>query len=360
MKNPAFFALLLVPLVLGTKQLTVGDVAYFDVFTWYKAALVCFLGAAAFYNCQPPALAVALIALSCVFSVNPEVAWWGFTLQHFGGAVLIALLALAYNPPNEKDITTALAWGTIPVSILALRPEWMPWHFVAPGLRIEYEGRAASTLFNVDYVGFYAAMVCPLLLAKRKYFSAILTFAMLIQSRNRSGLYATLCGVILLLWLERRYLQAYAGSILTVIGAFVVCVKNPTFSGRFEIWKNTLPLITPLGSGMGTFALQYPQNPNAAFVDKPHNMYLGIAHAFGWVGLAIGFFLFFRYWRPKSKALTVGAISGLIAAFCNDLYVGVAPILVILVSASTRGGEVDGPYPSNLLDLQRAMDKNRP
>lgn len=136
------------------------------------------------------------------------------------------------------------------------------------------------------------------------------------------------------------------------------------FSGRGYIWNRTLPLLASprkllIGSGPGAFGDEFPQRDfagklNAYFahqvlVDKPHNLYLQIAHASGFASLlALAVVWFLALTGPAPPALK-GALAGyLVSGLATDSFVGVAPTFWILVglalhSLDWRGGELLSP-----------------
>lgn len=123
--------------------------------------------------------------------------------------------------------------------------------------------------------------------------------------------------------------------------------------GRQEIWSNTLPLLKDtwvVGKGPGAFALDYPNPPGAeTYVDRPHNMYLQMAHQSGNVSalifvLAMAWFL----WRvlkvtadvrrSEESRLRLAAIAAACVGYClaglaTDSFVGVAPVFWVVWGA---------------------------
>ncbi|WP_286883334.1 O-antigen ligase family protein [Aneurinibacillus sp. UBA3580] len=128
-------------------------------------------------------------------------------------------------------------------------------------------------------------------------------------------------------------------------------------TGRLYEWTKTIELIKQqpiLGYGLDTLAYYFPQNdpdkaanlndPNV-IVDKPHNMYLGIAYGAGVFALAAFLVLVFRHvwehikWFKKARnngryALVVSLLLAwcayLIQAVFNDSIIGTAVIFWIL------------------------------
>lgn len=312
-----------------------------DVYSFWKAAAITFLGAMAFLQSRLRLTwiaAAAGIALSCLLADHMALAWFGYVGQFFGGLVLLSLVSLAHNIPHDELVTRALVWGSIPVAFLSLFPSYMPWGLIAGGSHIDITGTnsAAGTLFNSNYIGFYAAMVVPYLWAERRLISGAFLAIALIASGSFSGMAGTAVGLLYVLFFDTRnktaVVLASASFAFLIIVAFAL---KPDLSGRLEIWQNTLPLISLFGAGFGAFPLEYPQT-GSVFVDKPHSMYLQFAHALGWVGFAcVLVFLAFRL-RPRSVAFAGGLIGGLVAGICSDLYVGVAPIFAIMLGASLK------------------------
>ncbi len=332
--NPALIALWLVPLVMGVRRISIGDAIVPDIYSFYKAVTVIALGAIAFYRKrQPPFWVLCIVVISCLFAESPGLAFFGYPNQFFGGVALLALIALAYDAPTEKQIVTALEYGSIPISVLSLYP--VSWGWMASDLTEVVSGsNHASTLYNPNYVGMYAALVLPLLIAHCRVVASVLLATALLFSGSLSGLGAALCGVTLLLAFHKQYVRA---SVIYATALIVVVTKWKTgLSGRVEIWENTLPLIKPLGSGLGAFPVEYPHTDSGRFVDKPHNMYLQFAHAFGWVGVAAALGGFVWKWRPTSPALIASLVGGFVAAVCNDLYIGVAPVFAVILGASFK------------------------
>lgn len=117
---------------------------------------------------------------------------------------------------------------------------------------------------------------------------------------------------------------------------------------RDYIWRETMPLLadTPLvGKGPGTFAFYFPQEYElvpGTYVDRPHNMYMQIAHHSGDLAafifiVGLSYFIC-KAWRggprhAKRSAAVAGIVGYAVAGFATDSYVGVAPLFWILLGA---------------------------
>ncbi len=126
-------------------------------------------------------------------------------------------------------------------------------------------------------------------------------------------------------------------------------------SGRGLIWSRSLPLVKEhvfIGSGADTYVFEFPQNDYAAkynadwpiynIVDKPHNLYLGIAVNTGLISLISLLILFGAYivwsikiyWRNQYEdfisivgvGIFIGICGFLTAALVNDSSVSVMPL----------------------------------
>jgi hypothetical protein len=132
-------------------------------------------------------------------------------------------------------------------------------------------------------------------------------------------------------------------------------------TGRIYIWEKTIELIKErpfLGYGLDTLAYYFPQDDPAknsnlndanTIVDKPHNMYLGIAYGSGMLTLISFVWLIINHLvanikvfkQRKSKenffilaVLFTGWCAYLIQALFNDSIIGTAPIFWVLFGVS--------------------------
>jgi O-antigen ligase len=128
-------------------------------------------------------------------------------------------------------------------------------------------------------------------------------------------------------------------------------------SGRAYIWKRAFELIKErpvFGYGMDTFAYHFPQDDPEKYanledysviVDKPHNIYIGLAFGgglitlFGFLGIiCFGLYRGFKWIITSSKlsensitvALFVSAIAYFIQGLFNDSVIGVSTMMWIV------------------------------
>lgn len=161
---------------------------------------------------------------------------------------------------------------------------------------------------------------------------------------------------------ELKYYNGIGKFVTLNVVPHVGFKNNPNFgSGRGYIWSASLPLIKNsliIGSGADTFPLVFPHNDylekiksvfsQDMIIDKPHNMYLGVAINTGMISLLALLALFGiylvqsakLYWREKEYnsissiaglGIALGITSFLIAGIVNDSSVSVMPLFYSLL-----------------------------
>jgi len=135
-------------------------------------------------------------------------------------------------------------------------------------------------------------------------------------------------------------------------------ISDKLFSHRGYIWSRTLPLMKwqwLRGPGPATFPLYFPQRdffgkmnidwPFDLIVDRPHSLYLQIAHGTGWLSLMVLLILFGEFFRRAARLLradkenhyllacTASTAGYLVAGIFNDSTLGVAPLFWIILGA---------------------------
>ncbi len=138
-------------------------------------------------------------------------------------------------------------------------------------------------------------------------------------------------------------------------------LSDSSFSTRGFIWARTLPLIKErilFGAGPGTLVADFPQRdffgkaavglPSNSIVDRPHSLYLQVAHGSGLVSLLLVLWIVahggIRALRNAEFGgedstwgypLAAGLFGYLAASLCNDSFVGVAPLFWTLLGVAT-------------------------
>lgn len=122
------------------------------------------------------------------------------------------------------------------------------------------------------------------------------------------------------------------------------------FTERGKIWNRTIPLILKkpiLGYGADNFAPHYPQldllgsvyaiEPYDVVVDKPHNIFLGLAMSFGLFGGGLLLAVFIRLWLLQRGMWSIAAIAAFsIAGLVNDSIVAITFFVILLMVASMK------------------------
>ncbi len=137
-------------------------------------------------------------------------------------------------------------------------------------------------------------------------------------------------------------------------------MNDDLFAGRGYIWKHTLPMLRDtalIGRGHGAFPLDFPQNAadmarvfpeGSQYVDRPHNLYLQVAHGSGDIAaLIFGLGIVWTLWRAwcsrlhNAIALCAGVAGYAVAAFVDDPGVAVNPVFFVLWGAAIAAVEAD-------------------
>ncbi|KEF39763.1 lipid A core-O-antigen ligase-like enyme [Schinkia azotoformans MEV2011] len=153
-------------------------------------------------------------------------------------------------------------------------------------------------------------------------------------------------------------------------------------TGRLYIWEKTLELVKEkpfIGYGLDTLSYQFPQNDvgiisglesSDIVVDKPHNLYIGLAFGSGvFALLAFIVLLLVHFWKNSRvlwklqldstasvllMTLFMGWMAYLIQALFNDSIIGTSPIFFILFGVGVsylqqyieKSNQVDEDYES--------------
>lgn len=134
------------------------------------------------------------------------------------------------------------------------------------------------------------------------------------------------------------------------------CFEDRAFSNRGYIWCRTFPMLKWLGSGPDVFGAEFENRDFEGKInffniveiinDKPHSFYLQVAHGAGYLGLIMLLAATVCALRNVLKAprtwLMAGCFGSLLAALVagifNDLYIGVAPVFVVLFGIGSGVG----------------------
>ena len=265
---PILLVLAVVPLIVYLKMVILDDttVKYWisnakstaDVFSYYKAGLVCISSAIMLALCilhgyrsgirkkqmlfyYAPVAAYALFTiLSAIFSKYPVTARNGFADRYEGVFVLLAYMAILLFTMNMNYrensikilsaglILSAAVIGTIGIfqffgfdyfrtyfGQLLILPS--KFHSLLGSLSFSQGAyRIYSTLYNANYVGSYMAMLFPVSLVAFAYFR---------QIRYKAGIGLFSC-LMFANWIGCRSIAGYAGGVFALIFVLVLLGKK--------------------------------------------------------------------------------------------------------------------------------------
>jgi len=376
-------AICVVPLVVGLH----ADSG--DLFSYWKAATVMSIAAVGLAFIHPHAalaLCAAFISALILDSYPRPTLFetWATYIAYF----IVFLLALRYARSWIMPFIALSATIIALVGLLQLagiRPvlTFVQW---ACGGKITYIG-VTSTLHNENYIGHYCSMVLPILViyaAEKKAWYLLPSAALaasLIFAASWLGVLAAAVSFALYLCLPGRGIRPKicVFAALTVATCSFTLWKGPAgavdllanqasrisseengkfLHGRGYIWAGSIAATKLWPQGPGRLAETFRGDPleeyktfrKPVIVDRPHSLYLQIAHAFGWWGLlvylvgtwALGFKSITLAIRPSERAFVTGcwvAVAGFhVAGLLNDGGPSVWPVYAVLFGAAVSGG----------------------
>lgn len=350
-----------------------GGTFFSDFFTIAKGLVVIVAGGMAWalaWRRTPRYIAIygGLILVSATTALYSDVVGPGAPWQAEGVFALLAylgLFVLAMKRSRWGVIVGSLVFSTLVGSAFALcgyfgryylleAPAWLTGAEV--GVTVSNHIEQSGTFANANHLGTFAAMAVPFfgMLASHRRAFLIPTLAAgfcLWASHSRGAYVGVTAGGVFaiahLRWQTCIVGGALAGWFLPLSNIWESITTGGR--GRWDIWSNTLPLLKDamiLGNGPGTFALYYPQGVDGSYVDRPHNLYLQIAHQSGILSalLFIGALVFFGTRAAKSRstrarAALAGVVGFAVAGLFNDSNVGTAPVFWVLLGSMV--GESD-------------------
>jgi len=350
----------------------------------------------------------ALIIISALFSEYPQVVYKGLPGRLEGVYALLSYItvyfAAYYLIKKEKIyvlIYVLLTFTSIVALIGVLEFYGLnPLDQTYKELRVEHEYKIViySTIGNQNFIG---SLMCLTLMigiilfvsSQNKYqkifffITSVFLYSGLIVSRTRSAWTGTVLSLVIFLFflIKKKYIKEVWKKLIflfmvffiitfliaissegRIAGKFLAVVRDIKMieadskqmdslgSGRFYIWKNSIPLLTeyfPFGSGPDTFPFVFPSNwedkmrifgDPYVIIDKAHNEFLQIGVTTGIPSLlAYLFFIavimlknqiivfkldFFSTYDPLILASFIGCIAYLVQSFFNISVVSVAPV----------------------------------
>ena len=299
---------------------------------------------------------LASLVVSTIFSIAPELSFWG-SYSRFQGLyshlIYLSFFLLFLNVLRDKKsqeifLKALLLIGSL-VALHSVLQQFGILTFSKAAMQ-EFLGRSFATFGHPNFLGQF--LILPIWVGA--YFAisrkgrarilyslpTILTIAGLLVTENRASILGVIVGVICLILFSLRLKTIYkvALSLVAVLafGAFIFLVAPSlrSLTTRMHLWGDTIQLINenPLfGSGLETFRLVFQKVTSAEFfglekiysiADRAHNEYLDMLIMQGRVGFIVFATIIFgilaKVIKQKSKlVLTMAAalISILVSNF---------------------------------------------
>lgn len=364
-----YLRLLHIPCDLATYNNQPNLLSY-DLFTWGKAALLLCLTIASLaftnFSTVPKRLTCPLISysllllISALYSNYPMLAVFGTPDYNEGLLVLLAypVIFLASTQSPKRYLIPTLQTSLFLVAFFCLlqitfRETWLDWFAGASVQAIPFPLYGA--LMNPNHLGLYCATLYPIIFLSKVKFKEIcfswLLLAIAMGTGSRLALTSITVTTLILLWhkFDKRK-QLVLGFAILILGAFLSKSLHTSFKDRWLIYKKAVPMISHtllFGAGPATFINEFPQHTpeiehlqGNRIVDRPHNIYLQVAHASGLLSLLVlGFVVILSIFQAKEIELRASVIGFLIAGLFTDSMVGVTPIFLFILGQCWARGE---------------------
>src|SRR5262249_31543445 len=141
--------------------------------------------------------------------------------------------------------------------------------------------------------------------ASRMYWAALLPLPAVILTHSRGGLLALAIGMLWMAWKKAPWLAVIVAGTIALGAASLQLMSDKhadSFRGgnltnwssvtdRIDIWKDSANQLTWLGSGIGSFRVDFPKRPYhtdtvaVGRADYPHNDFLQFLYELGAPGL---------------------------------------------------------------------------
>jgi exopolysaccharide production protein ExoQ len=302
---------------------------------------------------MPVLLYFLYCAVSCLWSDYPGVAFKRWVRGMGDLVIVLVILTEPHWLPGLKRVLARVAFLLLPLSVLLIRyypvlgrgfnnsGSTMFWTGVATdknglGMICLIFGLGAAWRFLGIYEGREGDRRAQPLLAQG--ILVMLMLWLLYESRSMTSIisFALACGLMVAMdrrpWARKPAVASFLGASAVVLSAFVVfggigsvleaLGRNPSLTGRTDIWKALLPLAqNPIfGSGYESFwqggRLQALGDVTADAINEAHNGYLEIYLNLGWVGITLLAFVILTGFRKVIRAVRQGpAVGNLLLAY---------------------------------------------
>lgn len=395
----AFIAVVMhVQPVLVNEQVTRFYITYWEIFTYWKNVLLFICTASVLLKLIthvaskrirmnmlwiPPFIYFVQVYISCFLSEYPSLAWNGYYNYREGGYSILCypiLMIGAMSFCDFKKITTSLKISVFCVGLVGILHYCFGNVFGFPvfkqlilgfnsPIKISAGGRPIySTLMNANHLALYCSLLLPFFLVLRKYvFVCILLFLTVASESRAAWLSVFFTCIWFVPWNKKTVsilvflIAIFHNQIISKFSNWKtdLSFQDSSLSGRVYMWKNTMPMIfnmdqVLIGKGSSTYPLYFNQYDSdgkkragwlspTIYIDRPHNMYLQMVHASGWIALywflvmnAIFLYSAFFIGDKYVYAIAFAVVGFLICGFFTDSMVGVSPIYWVLIGLGYR------------------------
>jgi hypothetical protein len=351
---PLFLIILLVPFVTHLQMTHAQWGDSYDVLFFWKDKTLWVLSFLALFSIRrrlpsPIVLFLGFLLFATIHSPDLYLSMWGMPNYSEGAVSFLCyciLFTVAADFPDlmfeEAASLAVYGMGFLAVIQLLFKNYLLfpPIHYLSglSGATLSSYGRLPfyMSLANPNHLGLFCALLFPYFIRVPNYYAAGILAALSAGCGSRASWIAILLTLPLKAW------RWVGPSLLVLVICFYPVILPRLFtwggSDRFFIWENTLPLINLLGHGPATFILDFPQKlvetvnlwPKGTLVDRPHNMYLQIAHAMGVLSLIPLGWIVCKSIR-KESIYRYGVLGFLICGLFTDSMVGVSPLFCIMI-----------------------------
>ncbi len=389
--------------VLVNTEITRFYITYWEFWCYWKNVLLFTCAAFIFlkliFKAKPkwvwcfPILYLIEVYLSCYFSEYPNIAWNGYYNYREGGYSILCypiLMIGAMSFADYKKISIAIKISVLCVGFCGISSYLFGQFYNFPiikqlitGFNPQFQLSGStrpimSTLMNANHLGLYCSLLMPFFMVKKQYFFVVILLFLTIGCESRAAWLSVFLTCVWFVPSKKKDALALIPLLLIFHSEIFHKFENwksdfrledKALSGRIYIWKNTMPLINrnemfSLGKGSSTFSLYFNQydveglrragwSGDHTIIDRPHNMYLQMIHASGWISCFLFLtmnliFLLSAFFIGDKRVYSIAfsVLGFLICGFFTDSMVGVSPIYWVLLGTGYKCLENINPDPS--------------
>lgn len=307
---------------------------------------------------------VAILALSNVFALAPELSFWGSAFRLQGTYTFLHYLAffllLAVNFQKREQWESGLIYlggGFLLVTLYAVL-QFFGFEFSSFDLQAVSLGRAISTLGQPNYLASYVVVamfpLLSLMIVRGWNWGLvgilILGCSAIAFSGSRGGVLGFVAAFVAFVALWFLFIKKQSKVVVAAVLMVVFCLGfvatnridlERSTDSRLHIWEVSIDALRDapiLGYGLDSFGLVFPRYTDGSLLktersnvnpDRTHSNILEILMSVGILGLALFAYAFWQLWRKSLRALKtgvkagkiylIGALSGVTGLFAANL-----------------------------------------